>query len=75
MYGQHTKGMATTRHRSLVERGGKKTSVKEKGLAHKKIKKNVIKPRSQILKTFEHIELLAKLLDCFVRSDTSNNNQ
>jgi len=24
MYNQHTKGMATTRHRSLVERGGRK---------------------------------------------------
>ena len=24
MYYQHTKGMATTRHRSLVERGGRK---------------------------------------------------
>jgi len=24
MYNQHTRGMATTRHRSLVERGGRK---------------------------------------------------
>jgi len=53
----------------------KRLLLEKKALRIKKIKKNVIKPRSQILKTFEHIELLAKLLDCFVRSDTSNNNQ
>jgi len=35
------RGMATTRHRSLVERGGHKTFVKDKGLAHtKKEKRN-----------------------------------
>jgi hypothetical protein len=34
MYNQHTKGMTTTRHRSLVERGGRKTFVGDKGLAH-----------------------------------------
>jgi len=32
MYNQHTGGMATTRHRSLVERGGRKAFVRE--LAH-----------------------------------------
>jgi len=36
MYNQHTRGMATTRHRSLVERGGRKALVREKGLAHQK---------------------------------------
>jgi len=36
MYNQHTRGMATTRHRSLVERGGRKAFVKDKGLAHAK---------------------------------------
>jgi len=30
MYNQHTRGMATTRHRSLVERGGRKAFVKDK---------------------------------------------
>jgi len=34
MYNQHTRVMATTRHRSLVERGGRKAVVKDKGLAH-----------------------------------------
>jgi len=29
MYNQYTRGMATTRHRSLVERGGKKALVKD----------------------------------------------
>jgi len=38
MYNQHTREMATTRHRSLVERGGRKTFVRDKGLAHKKAK-------------------------------------
>jgi len=34
MYNQHRTGMATTRHRSLVERGGRKDFVRDKGLAH-----------------------------------------
>ena len=34
MYNQHIRGMATTRHRSLVERGGRKVFVIDKGLAH-----------------------------------------
>jgi len=34
MYNQHTRGMATTRHRSLVERGGRKAFIRDKGLAH-----------------------------------------
>jgi len=29
--------MATTRHRSFVERGGRKAFARDKGLAHKKI--------------------------------------
>ena len=36
MYNQHTRGMATTRHRSLVERGGNKAFVRD--LAHQKKK-------------------------------------
>ena len=42
MYNQNTRGMATTRHRSLVERGGRKVFVRDKGPAHTK-KKNVRK--------------------------------
>jgi len=34
MNNQHRKEIATTTHRSLVERGGKKPSVRDKGLAH-----------------------------------------
>ena len=34
IYNQQTRGMATTRHRSLVERGGRKAFVRDKGLAH-----------------------------------------
>jgi hypothetical protein len=30
MYNQHTRGMTTTRHRSLVERGGRKAFVRDK---------------------------------------------
>ena len=36
MYNQHTRGMATTRRRSLVERGERKVLVRDKDLAHKK---------------------------------------
>jgi len=49
MYNQHTRGVATTRHRSLVERGGTKAFVIDKGLAHThtqgKKEKNIKKPR------------------------------
>jgi len=38
MYNQHTREMATTRHRSLVERGGKNAIFRDKGLAQKKRK-------------------------------------
>jgi len=34
MYNQHTRDMVITRHRSLVEWGGKKAFVRDKGLAH-----------------------------------------
>jgi len=34
MYNQHARGMATTQHRSLVERGGRKAFVRDKDLAH-----------------------------------------
>jgi len=35
MYDQRTRGMATTRHRSLVGKSGRKAFVSNKGLAHK----------------------------------------
>jgi len=48
MYNQHTRGMARTRHRSLVEKGGRKAFVRDKDLAHqtnknKRREKNVRK--------------------------------
>ena len=41
MYNQHTRGMSTTRHRGLVERGGRKAFVRDKDLTHKNQKINV----------------------------------
>jgi len=53
MYGQHTGGMATTRHRSLVGRGGKKDFVRDKASPKKKCKhtdiSNLKKISEQIL--------------------------
>jgi len=46
MYNQHTREMTTTRHRSLVERGGRKAFVQDKGLAHKRIQKKEGKKKS-----------------------------
>jgi len=42
MYNQHTRGMATTRHRSLVERGGRKTLLKTLYTKGEKCHKNPI---------------------------------
>jgi hypothetical protein len=39
MYNQHTRGMATTRYISLVERGRRKSFVRDKGPAHTKERK------------------------------------
>ena len=65
--------MATTRHRSLVERGGREASVRDKGLAHtqkggKKRGEMSGKPDIHESKKnqFEHIDLPAKLLDYFL---------
>ena len=38
MYNRHTRRMATTRHKSLFEGGGRKAFVRDKGLAHTKKK-------------------------------------
>ena len=79
MYNQHTKGMATTRHRSLVERGGRKALLETLHTHKNKPKKNQKKPIfTNQKKRFEHIELPAKLLDYFLRSNKntqSNINQ
>jgi len=40
MYNQHTRGMATTRHKSLVERGGRKALLQSLHTQNKN-KKNV----------------------------------
>jgi len=75
MYNQHTRGMATTRHRSLVERGGRKalleTSHKHTKKKHKKCQEKPI--FTNLNKIFQHIELPAKLLD-FLRRNKSNIN-
>jgi len=80
MYNQHTRGMSTTRHRSLVERGGRKAlleTLHTQTQKQNKKQKNVRKPPkfTNLNKTFEHIELPAKLLDYFLRSNKSNINQ
>jgi len=78
MYNQHTRAMATTRHRSPVERGGIKALL-ETLHTHKKIitKKNVRKNPifTNLKKRFEHMELPAKLLVYFLTSNKSNINQ
>jgi len=77
MYDQHTREMATTRHRSLVERGERKAvaSVRETALhtTKKKFRKiEISNPKS--LKDFQNIQLPSKLLDYFLRSNNSNIN-
>jgi len=61
MYNQHTRGMATTRHRSLVERGGRKALLQTLH-THKKKKIQKKPVFTNLKRTFEHIELPAKLL-------------
>jgi len=80
MYNLHTRGIATTRHRSLVERGGRKALLETLHThthTHKNRKRNVRKnPIFTNLKTrVKHIKLPAKLLDYFLRSNKSNINQ
>jgi len=70
---QHTRGLATTRHRSLVGRGDRKAVVGDNGLEHtKKVKKT---DTSDPKNYFEHTELPGKLLDYFLRSNKRNINQ
>jgi len=79
MYNQHTRGMAITRHKSLVERGGRKSLLETlHAHTHKKERKKKCPKKTDIhnlKKRFEHIKLLAKLLDYFLRSNESNTNQ
>jgi len=79
MYNQHTRGMATTRHRSLVERGERKALLETLHTfkTTKNRKKNVRKKPifTNLKERFEHIELPAKLLDDFLRNNKSNINQ
>ena len=72
MYHQHTRGMATNKHRSLVERGGRKALLETLHTQKNIIKKTIFR---NLRKRFEHIELPAKLLDHFLRSNKSNMNQ
>jgi len=72
MYNQHTRGMATTRHRSLVERGGIKALLESLYTKTKNVRQNRYSRIER--KRFEHIELPAKLLDYFSRSNESNIN-
>ena len=70
MYNQHTRGMATTRHRSLVGRSGGRGFVRDRP-SKKKIQHTEISN----LKRFEQIELQAKLPNYFLGSNKSNINQ
>jgi len=72
MYNQHTRGMATTRHRSLVGRSGGRGFVRDRP---KKKKKKFQHTDTSNLKRFEQIELQAKLLNYFLESNKSNINQ
>jgi len=69
--------MATTRHRSLVERGRRRALLEalhtHKKRFTKKCQENPI--FTNLKKRFMHIELPAKLPDYFLRSNKSNINQ
>jgi len=73
MYNQHTTGMETTRHRSLGERGRRKALLETLHKPKKKCQETPI--FTNLMKRFKHIELPAKLLDYFLRSNKSNINQ
>jgi len=65
--------MATTRHRSLVERGRRNALSETLHTPKKNVRKNPI--FTNLKKIFEHIELPAKLLDYFLQSDKGIINQ
>jgi len=64
--------MATTRHRSLVRRGGRKAFVRDEGTYNKKDMSRKTDFHESKQKRFKHIELPAKLLDYFLRSNKSH---
>jgi len=66
MYNQHTRGMATTRHRRLVRRGGRKAFVRDKGIHTKKMSGKTDIHESSKQKRFEHIELPKKANKLFL---------
>jgi len=66
--------MATTRHMSLVERSGRKALL-ETLHTHTKNKCQEKAIYTNLKKRFEHMKLLAKLLDYFLRSNKSNIGQ
>jgi len=77
MYNQHIRGMETTRHRSLVERGRRKALL-ETLHTHTHSKQKYVRKKpifTNLKKRFEHIELPAKLLDYFLRINKKNINQ
>ena len=53
MFNQHTRGMATTRDRGLVERGGRMTFVRDKGLAHTQKRKGKMSKKNDIRESKE----------------------
>jgi len=70
--------MTTTRHRSPVERGGRKALLETLHTHTKKNRKKNVRKKpmfTNVKKRFEHIELPAKILDYFLRSNKSNINQ
>jgi len=76
MYNQHTRGMETTRHRSLVERGGRKALLETLHTQNKikmSGKPNIHESKDKI--RAHTSELPAKLLYYFLRSNKSNINQ
>ena len=78
MYNQHTRGMASTRHRSQVERDRRKDLLETLHTHQKKKQKRNVRKKpifTNLKKRFERIELPAKLLDYFLRSIKSNINQ
>ena len=72
VYNQHTRGMATTRHRSLVGRSGGRGFVRDR--PSKKKEKKIQHTDISNLKRFEQIELQAKLLNYFLGSNKSKIN-
>jgi len=78
MYDEHTRAISTTSHRSLYGRSGKKALLETKALhtQNKTLKKHIRQTNihESENKRFERMELPAKLLDYFLRSNEGNIN-